>query len=147
MNTLTIADLPVLYPLLKEALPTYPFPGIVPDPDYTLSVIHKGIEEGICVAMVDDIGAPKAFLIGAVSMSNMFNGKRFCIAGIYIQPAHRSLELVQNMMASADEAAKKMECKLIYGSSWMLRGSESTTDKLWKFFGFEEQEMIYTKAI
>lgn len=145
MIELELPDLPVIYPLLCDAVKFYNLPQFL-DPDHIMSEIDRGLQMKRAVVLVDDIGTPRSLMVGTVDESATFKGKRFTVIVAYVHPENRSPATIRNLMGRIEDCARKHECKVLFGSSW-VRDETKATDRMWSFFGYERQEIIYAKPL
>lgn len=147
MIELQLPDLPVIFPLLESAVKLYNLPEFL-DVDHIMSEIDRGLQTGRIVVLVDDIGTPRTLMVGSVDDSATYKGKRFTVIVSYIHPENRNPGSLRILMGEIEKCAKKHECKVLFGSSWAREGDEEkASDKLWSFFKYKRQEIIYAKVI
>ena len=147
MIEIPVEILPIIIPLLEEAVKVYVFPGSGFDLDHTMNQIHQGIASGKATVIVDNVALPRAFVIAVSEPSATWKGSMCVIPLLYVRPDFRSPGLFRDLMNAVGRFAVRKECQSILTSSWVYRGLTQSTAELWESLGFEAQETIYMRKI
>lgn len=117
------------------------------DVAYSLARLEEGYNARVLAAYVDDLESPKHCLVMSQYQGITVKGIVAAVRLIYSLPEHRGdREVIKVIMETIESYARIHGAVTVSGSSWKLTGNLHI-DELWKSFGYEEQEIIYTKKL
>lgn len=145
MVKLTVADLPILAPLLTRCIEDA-CTGDRTTVDYSLSALHVNVEAGVGDVFVNSISEPVSVLVIGSGQSPTYS-ERFCsIALMYTLPEHRTPDTEAEFFRMGREYALEKGCDVFYASRWDCNGS-NTPDDLWTRNGFKKQETLFVQHL
>lgn len=114
--------------------------------DYVKATSTLFAAQGNAVIWVDDLKDPHALLIVTAGKFGVLNEKFCFINTVYIDEGHESMDLVKEMITTAEMWGRSQGCSVSQVSSWIYRGCLDT-GKLWEKLGYSPQETIHVKGL
>lgn len=114
--------------------------------DYVKATATLFATQGNVGVWTDNIDDPHVLLIVTSGKFGVLNEIFGFVNTIYIDKAHRSSELLKQMLDTAKLWSRAKGCKVLQVSSWLYHGCEDVGD-LWEALGYEVQETIYVTQL
>lgn len=135
-----------LRPICERVKTEYSF-GDTYSPEQAFLVVQSGYENRRLAVYVDNVDDIKHCVIMTHSVSMISEGVTAYVLFIYSVPEHRgSQESLDAMKQIVEGYAQVQGASKISGSSWVLFNHKSM-DALWKKWGYQPQETVYSKFL